>query len=186
MTTQLSSAKSDSMTSRSEAKEEDLTYLVYYSANGETSGPIDRAYWHNDAAIDYAEDKLGKSRTSNKMQYYLKDGLWKLKDDANTACCMIQRWCVNRDTAWGPSDPNTLDLPVAEGYRNDEARIGDTAVLVGHYVAIGERSEDTFEPNMAFTMTNYLRIVNMEKETQSRRGKNRMQESDRKSVWRFK
>lgn len=76
--------------------------------------------------------------------------------------------------------------PVPEGYRDDEARVGDTAVLVGHYVAIGERSEDSYGPNPVFTMTNYLRFMSMEKEAQSRRGKNRAQESDRKLVWRFK
>lgn len=76
--------------------------------------------------------------------------------------------------------------PVPEGYRDDEARVGDIAILVGHYLAIGERSVDTSGPSSAFTMTNYLRIVSIQKETQSRRGKNRTQESDRKLLWLFK
>lgn len=76
--------------------------------------------------------------------------------------------------------------PVPEGYRDDEARAGDLAVLVGHYVAIGERSEDTSGQHQVFTMTNYLRIVSMEKQAQSRRGRNQVQESDRKLVWHFK
>lgn len=76
--------------------------------------------------------------------------------------------------------------PVPEGYRNDEARVGDLAVLVGHYVAIGEQCEDASGQHQIFTMTNYLKIVSMEKGAQSRRGKNQVQASDRQLVWRFR
>ena len=76
--------------------------------------------------------------------------------------------------------------PISEGYQGDEARVGDVAVLVGRYVAIGERNEDTLGPNTAFTMTNYMRIASIERETQSRRGRNQVQESDQRLLWRFK
>ena len=76
--------------------------------------------------------------------------------------------------------------PVPEGFRADEARQGDVAVIMGHYVAIAEHCEDPRGATSAFTMTNYLRIVSMERETQSRRGRNRMQESDRLMEWRFR
>ncbi|KAL8669593.1 MAG: hypothetical protein Q9168_005825 [Polycauliona sp. 1 TL-2023] len=75
--------------------------------------------------------------------------------------------------------------PVPEAYQDDEARVGDLAILVGHYLAIGEQSEGS-EPNTVFTMTNYMRISSVVREAQSRRGKNRMQGSDQKFVWRFK
>ena len=76
--------------------------------------------------------------------------------------------------------------PVQEGYRGDEARHGDIAVLMGHYVAIGERSAEYPGQNTVLTMTNYLRIVSMERETQTRRGQNRAQESARGIRWQFK
>ena len=76
--------------------------------------------------------------------------------------------------------------PVQEGYRGDEARNGDVAVLMGHYVAIGERSAGNSGQITTLTMTNYLRIVSIERETQTRRGKNRVQESDRGVRWHFK
>ena len=76
--------------------------------------------------------------------------------------------------------------PVPEGYRDDEVRIGDVAILLGQYVAIGERDEDSYEPNAALSMINCLRIVSMEERNQSRRGKNRMQESDARVTCCFK
>ena len=76
--------------------------------------------------------------------------------------------------------------PVPEGYRDDEVRVGDIAMLLGQYVAIGERDEDSYGPNPAFSMTNYLRIVSMEEQNQSRRGKNRIQDSDAKVECCFK
>ncbi len=75
---------------------------------------------------------------------------------------------------------------VPEGHRDDEVRVGDIAMLLGQYVAIGERDEDSSGPNVPFSMTNYLRIVSMEEQNQSRRGKNRIQESDAKVVCYFK
>ncbi|KAL9045856.1 MAG: hypothetical protein Q9214_001179 [Letrouitia sp. 1 TL-2023] len=68
--------------------------------------------------------------------------------------------------------------PVPEGYRDDEARIGDTAILLGRFVAIGEHTYDSSGLNTVFRMVNYLRIVDMEQATQSRRGRNRLQESE--------
>lgn len=76
--------------------------------------------------------------------------------------------------------------PVPEGHQDDEVRVGDVAMLLGQYVAIGERDEDSSGPNAAFSMINYLRIVSMEEQNQSRRGKNRIQESDAKLVCCFK
>ena len=75
--------------------------------------------------------------------------------------------------------------PVPEGHRDDEVRVGDIAMLLGQYVAIGE-CNDGLGPNAAFTMINYLRIVNMEEQNQSRRGRNRIPESYAKVVCRFK
>ena len=76
--------------------------------------------------------------------------------------------------------------PVPEGYRDDEVRVGDIAMLLGQYVAIGERGEEGYGQNAAFSMTNYLRIVSMEEQNQSRRGKNRMQDPDDKVVCCFR
>ena len=67
---------------------------------------------------------------------------------------------------------------VPEGYRDDEVRVGDTAMLLGQYVAIGERVQENPEPNAALSMTNYLKIVSVEEQNQSRRGKNRRQDSN--------
>lgn len=76
--------------------------------------------------------------------------------------------------------------PVPEGHQNDEVRVGDIAMLLGQYVALGEWNESSSGPNAAFSMINYLRIVSVEEHNQSRRGKNRKQESDAKVVCRFK
>ena len=76
--------------------------------------------------------------------------------------------------------------PVPEGHRDDEVRVGDIAMFVGQYVAIGEGDEDSSGANAAFSMINYLRVVSMEEENQSRRGKNRVQESDAKVECCFK
>ncbi|KAL8765191.1 MAG: hypothetical protein Q9209_007652 [Squamulea sp. 1 TL-2023] len=135
--------------------------------------------------------RLGENETWNEYKAWCQDHNGILHIEAMGSMIRDVRWLtaelVELSLDREPSKVFVTPLqPVPEGYRNDEARIGDTAVLVGHYVAIGERSEDTFESHMAYTMANYLRIVNMEKETQSRRGRNRMQESDRKLVWRFK
>ncbi|KAM0797109.1 hypothetical protein BDR22DRAFT_824619 [Usnea florida] len=67
---------------------------------------------------------------------------------------------------------------VPEGYRGDEVRIGDTAMLLGQYVAIGEREEGSRGTNGLIIMTNYLKIVSMEEQNKSRRGKNRREDSD--------
>ena len=75
---------------------------------------------------------------------------------------------------------------VPEGHRNDEVRVGDIAMLLGQYHAIGERDEDSSGPNGPFSMINYLRIVSVEEQIQSRRGKNRIQESDAKVKCDFK
>ena len=76
--------------------------------------------------------------------------------------------------------------PVPEGHRDDEARDGDIAILIGQYIAIGERSENNYRPHEAYSMINYLRIVSMEEQNQSRRGKNRIQESEGRVLSRFK
>lgn len=76
--------------------------------------------------------------------------------------------------------------PCPEGYRSDEVRVGDIAVLLGQYVAIGEDNNDGTGPHNALSMTNYLRIISMEDQNQSRRGKNRLQESDARVVCCFR
>ena len=76
--------------------------------------------------------------------------------------------------------------PVPEGYRDDEARVGDVAVLMGQYVAIGEWTERGSVASEVFTSTNYLRIVSMGDQSQSRRGRNRLQESSGRVLSRFK
>lgn len=73
--------------------------------------------------------------------------------------------------------------PVPEGYRKDEVQVGERAVLLGQYVAIGEPDD---QRDAALTMTNYLRIVSMGEQNQSRRRKNRIQESDGMVACRFK
>ncbi|CAF9904073.1 MAG: hypothetical protein ALECFALPRED_004831 [Alectoria fallacina] len=75
--------------------------------------------------------------------------------------------------------------PVPENHRDDEVRVDDIALLLGQYVAIGERDEDSSRPTAAFSMINYLRIVSMEEENQSRGGKNRIPESNAKVECRF-
>jgi len=52
--------------------------------------------------------------------------------------------------------------PVPEGFRDDEVRVIDIAMLVGQYVAIGEWDESSEDPNDAFIMTNYLKVVSRE------------------------
>ena len=69
--------------------------------------------------------------------------------------------------------------PIAEGHRADEVRAGDIATLVGHYVAIGEK--DGEHASGPLIMTNYLKIVSVEEQSQSRRGKNREGESESKT-----
>ncbi|KAL6720999.1 hypothetical protein ACLMJK_000099 [Lecanora helva] len=76
--------------------------------------------------------------------------------------------------------------PVAEGHRDDEARVGDIVVLLGQYVAVGEPNDINARADEAGSMINYLRIVNMEEQNQSRRGRNRIQESDGRVLYRFK
>lgn len=75
---------------------------------------------------------------------------------------------------------------VLEGHRDDEVRVGDIAMLLGQYVAIAERYEDSSGPKAAFSMINCLRIVSLEEQNQSRRGKNRIQEFDAKVECCFK
>ena len=106
---------------------------------------------------------------------------------------------IIRNVRWLTSDLIELSLdqhhstvfvtpvkPVPEGHRDDEARIGDIAILLGRYVAIGEYTSDSSGPNAVFSMINYLRIVNMEEPTQSRRGRNRVQESQGRTICCFK
>lgn len=77
--------------------------------------------------------------------------------------------------------------PVPEAFRKDEVQVNDIAVLLGQYVAIGDWKEaKSFGPNAPFSMTNYLKIVDMEEHNQSRRGMNRIQESDAKVLCSFK
>ena len=76
--------------------------------------------------------------------------------------------------------------PVPEGRRDDEVRIGDIAMLLGQFVAVGERNEDGAGLNAAFTLINYLRIVSMEEENQSRRGRRRVEESNARVICRFR
>ena len=70
--------------------------------------------------------------------------------------------------------------PTPEGQRHDEVQIGDVAILVGQFVAIGEHIQGRYGSSTALIMTNYLKIVSMEEQTQTRRGKNRRQQSDAK------
>ena len=67
--------------------------------------------------------------------------------------------------------------PVPEGYREDEARAGDIAVFLGRYIALGEKTYQQ-GPDELFSMSNYLRVVSMDEQNVSRRGRNRIQESE--------
>ena len=75
---------------------------------------------------------------------------------------------------------------VPEGQRGDEVRTEDIAILLGQYVAIGEPIEEAYRPSTALIMTNYLKIVSMEEQTQTRRAKNRRQPLDTKVQTCFK
>ncbi|KAF6229213.1 hypothetical protein HO133_007329 [Letharia lupina] len=65
---------------------------------------------------------------------------------------------------------------IPEGHWDDEVQVGDIAVRLGQCVAIGEWHEDSSGPNAAFSMINYLRIVSVEEQNQSRCGRNRILE----------
>ena len=61
---------------------------------------------------------------------------------------------------------------IPEGQWDDEVQVGDIAVRLGQCVAIGEWHEDSSGPNAAFSMINYLRVVSVEEQNQSRCGRN--------------
>ena len=68
--------------------------------------------------------------------------------------------------------------PVEEGFREDEVRVGDTAMLVGQYMIIAEADEHSGDGEAGFLMTNYLRVTNMEEEVRTRRGANRARQTE--------
>ena len=68
--------------------------------------------------------------------------------------------------------------PVEEGFRDDEVRVGDIAMLVGQYVIIAEADEYSNDPEAGYLMTNYLRVTNIEDEVRTKRGANRARKSD--------
>jgi hypothetical protein len=62
--------------------------------------------------------------------------------------------------------------PVNALGRDDEIRVGDIALLAGHFMVIAEPADI---PNThGFSMTNYLRIVDVEEQAGTRRGRNKM------------
>ena len=76
--------------------------------------------------------------------------------------------------------------PIQEGQWADEVQVGDTATLMGQYVAIAAFSNGRAVPDAVPTMVNYLRIVSTEEPGQSRRWRNQSQESHDYIVQRFR
>ena len=75
--------------------------------------------------------------------------------------------------------------PVEEAYREDEVRIGDTAILVGKYIILAETDGDCSDPGAGYLMTNYLRVTAVEEQLRSRRGANRRQTASH-LTWTFR
>jgi len=57
--------------------------------------------------------------------------------------------------------------------REDEIRVGDIALLVGYYMVIAESVD--VPQGYGYSMTNYLRIIDVEERAGTRRGRNREQ-----------
>ena len=76
--------------------------------------------------------------------------------------------------------------PVEEGFRDDEVRVGDTAMLVGQYVIIAEADEYSNDPEAGYLMTNYLRVTSIEDEVRTKRGANRARQSDSRVICCFR
>ena len=76
--------------------------------------------------------------------------------------------------------------PVPEGYRDDEVGVGDIAMFVGRYLAIGVVDEHSSSPSEGLIMTNYLKVTSMEEQNQTRRGMNRGVRAEMNSVCTFR
>ena len=76
--------------------------------------------------------------------------------------------------------------PVEEAYRDDEVRIGDTAILVGKYIILAETDGFSSDPGAGYIMTNYLRVTAVDEEQRSRRGANRRQTTESRLTCTFR
>ena len=78
--------------------------------------------------------------------------------------------------------------PVLEGEREDEVKIGDIGILVGHFLAIAERDAPQVRSDAPLIMTNYLKIIGQETVKVGRRGRNRgqAQNAQAQSIQTFK
>lgn len=109
-----------------------------------------------------------------------------LQVEANCSAVQLVRWLTSEVIELtlnrSPAKLFVTPLkPVPEGFRHEEVKTGDVAVLLGRYVAIGQYDTRQQGPDEAVRLLNYFRIVSMEEPLQSRRAKNLDLESDGKS-----
>ena len=127
--------------------------------------------------------KISNGGVWNEYRAVCQDHHGALRVDAIKSTITGVKWLTRKIIELSLSEPPSKVVvtplkPVPEGYRDDEVRVGDMAMLVGQYVAIGEPIQECPVPHAACSMTNYLKIVSVEEQNQSRRGKNRGQDSN--------
>ncbi|KAI4217668.1 MAG: hypothetical protein LQ351_000264 [Letrouitia transgressa] len=136
------------------------------------------------AKVLYPEGvKIDDGNVWNGYKAWCQERQGYLHVEAMNSVIRNVRWLTNEviELSLDQREPKVFVTPVRsvpEGYQDDEARIGDIAVFLGRFVAIGEQTYDSSGPNSGLRMVNYLRIVDMEQATQSRRGRNRLQEPE--------
>jgi len=68
--------------------------------------------------------------------------------------------------------------PVEEGFRDDEAAVGDIAILAGQYIIIAVVDEPIADGDRGYVMTNYLRVTRVEEVNRTRHGANQQRHSE--------
>lgn len=134
---------------------------------------------------------LGESSVWNPYKAWCLEDNGYLHVEAKSATIQDVKWLtgelIELSLTCHPSRIFVTPLQaVPEGYRKDEVQVGETVVFLGHYIAVGEKDELYSHSDTALTMINYLRIVSVEDQSQSRRRRNRTQEFDDCSVTSFK
>ena len=134
---------------------------------------------------------LGESSVWNPYKAWCLEANGYLHVEAKSATIQDVKWLTGELIELSlTSHPSRIFVTplqaVPEGYRKDEVQVGETVVFLGHYVAVGEKDEFYSRSDTALTMINYLRIVSVEDQSQSRRRRNRTQEFDDSSVTYFK
>lgn len=133
---------------------------------------------------------LGESTVWNPYKAWCLENNGYLQVEAKSAIIRDVNWLtgelIELSLTGQPSRIFVTPLQaVPEGYRKDEVQVGETAVLLGRYIAIGEKDELIRHSDAALTMVNYLRIVSVEDQSQSWRRRNRTQAFDDSSVTSF-